>query len=44
MFDLTMVGVPLTVAGILFMMLTSGFLLPTRKRDTDRKVLPRCGA
>jgi di/tricarboxylate transporter len=41
MFDLTMVGVPLTVAGILFMVLTSGFLLPTRKRDIGRKVRKR---
>ncbi len=34
MFDLTWIGLPATVAGIVFMMLTSRFLLP-RTKETD---------
>jgi di/tricarboxylate transporter len=37
MFDLSWIGVPITVAGILFIMLTSRWLLPdSRETETDR--------
>jgi di/tricarboxylate transporter len=45
MFDLAWVGVPITVAGILFIMLTSRWLLPdSREVETDRSVRRLFGA
>ena len=37
MFDLTYIGLPATIAGIIFMMLTSRFLLPGPKKKDEAK-------
>jgi len=45
MFDLSWVGVPITIAGILFMMLTSRWLLPdSREPEIDLTLRRRFGA